>query len=117
MNSLKVQNRVSITDNANEFLQQLIKKHGPDLIFHQSGGCCDGSAPMLLKRSEIYLDNNDVSLGYVGGIEFYMHKDQYEYWKYTHITIDITKGRGSSFSLEIPEGYRFIIHSKLLDEN
>lgn len=105
--------KVSITNKATEIVNTLKAKHG-DLIFHQSGGCCDGSAPMIFEKDDMYLDESDILLGEVEGIPFYMNQDQYEYWKHTHLTIDITEGRGASFSLEIPLGVRFIIHSRLL---
>lgn len=107
--------RVDITEKATKVVQQLKDKYG-ELIFHQSGGCCDGSSPMIFEKDEMYLDDSDILLGTVVGTPFYMNKDQYEYWKHTHLTIDITEGRGSSFSLEIPLGLRFIIHSRLLTE-
>lgn len=106
--------RVAITDKAAAVVQTLKVRHS-ELIFHQSGGCCDGSAPMLLEKEDFYLDDSDVLLGQVEGISFYMNKDQFEYWKHTHLTIDVTEGRGSSFSLEIPLGLRFIVHSRLID--
>lgn len=109
-------NRVSITEDAIKILNTIKAKHG-ELIFHQSGGCCDGSAPMIFEKDDMYLDDSDILLGEVEGVPFYMNQDQYEYWKHTHLTIDITEGRGSSFSLEIPLGVRFIIHSKLLTKN
>lgn len=104
--------RVKITIEAIKILNRLKEKH-KSLIFHQSGGCCDGSSPILLEKEDFYLDENDVLLGIVEGICFYMGKDQFEYWKHTHLTIDVVKGRGASFSLEIPLGFRFIIHSRL----
>jgi uncharacterized protein (DUF779 family) len=107
--------RLAITDKAIDLLDQLKAKHGT-LIFHQSGGCCDGSAPMLFEEGEMYLDESDILLGDLEGVPFYMNKDQFEYWKHTHLTVDITKGRGASFSLEIPFGYRFIIRSRLLTD-
>ncbi len=107
--------RVEITEAATKVVRQLQQKHGP-LLFHLSGGCCDGSSPMVLEEEDFYIDESDVLLGVVAGLNFYMNQDQYEYWKHTHLTIDVTKGRGSSFSLEIPLGLRFIIHSRLLDE-
>lgn len=107
--------RVEITDKAIKIVKQLKDKHG-DLIFHQSGGCCDGSAPMIFEKDDMYLDESDILLGDVEGVPFYMNKDQFEYWKHTHLTIDITEGRGASFSLEIPLGLRFIIHSRILTE-
>jgi len=107
--------RVAITDKAIEVLNQLREKHG-DLIFHQSGGCCDGSAPMIFEEGDMYLDDSDILLGQLEGVNYYMNQDQFEYWKHTHLTVDITAGRGSSFSLEIPLGVRFIIHSRLLTD-
>ncbi|MFD2540938.1 DUF779 domain-containing protein [Lacinutrix gracilariae] len=107
--------RVAITEAAEKILEQLKEKHG-ELIFHQSGGCCDGSAPMLLEKEEMYIDESDVLLGTLNGVNFYMNQDQFEYWKHTHLTVDVTEGRGASFSLEIPLGLRFLIHSRLLTE-
>ncbi|WP_407557144.1 DUF779 domain-containing protein [Winogradskyella sp. 4-2091] len=107
--------RVEITEEAAKVVQQLKAKHG-ELIFHQSGGCCDGSAPMIFEKEDMYLDESDILLGEVEGVNFYMNQDQYEYWKHTHLTVDVTKGRGASFSLEIPLGLRFLIHSRLLSE-
>jgi len=106
--------RIAITDEAVKIVEQLKATHG-DLIFHQSGGCCDGSAPMIFEKDEMYLDDSDVLLGEVAGVNFYMNIDQFEYWKHTHLTVDVTKGRGASFSLEIPLGVRFLIHSRLLN--
>ncbi|MCB4809100.1 DUF779 domain-containing protein [Tamlana sp. 62-3] len=105
--------RIAITQEAAKIVEQLKQKHG-ELIFHQSGGCCDGSAPMLFEKDDMYLDESDVFLGVVNNVNFYMNQDQFEYWKHTHLTIDITEGRGASFSLEIPLGLRFIIRSRLL---
>ncbi|MDP2686090.1 MAG: DUF779 domain-containing protein [Aequorivita sp.] len=107
--------RVEITERAAAVVNELKEKYG-ELIFHQSGGCCDGSAPMLLEKDDLYLDESDILLGEVEGVNFYMNKDQYEYWKHTHLTVDITKGRGASFSLEIPLELRFIILSRLFSE-
>ncbi len=104
--------RLAITDRAAEALNTLKEKHGT-LIFHQSGGCCDGSSPILLKKDEFYLDSNDIQLGTVEGVDFYMSRDQFEYWNHTHITIDVTKGTGASFSLEISLRLRFLILSRL----
>jgi uncharacterized protein (DUF779 family) len=107
--------RVAITAKAIEVLNQLREKHA-ELIFHQSGGCCDGSAPMIFEEGDMYLDDSDILLGQLDGVNYYMNQDQFEYWKHTHLTVDITAGRGSSFSLEIPLGVRFIIHSRLLTD-
>jgi uncharacterized protein (DUF779 family) len=105
--------RIAITAAAAKVLAQLKAKHGP-LIIHQSGGCCDGSAPMVFEEGDMYLDESDVLLGSLESVNFYMNQDQFEYWKHTHLTVDVTEGRGSSFSLEIPLGLRFFIHSRLL---
>ena len=107
--------RVAITDEAIKIVEELKAKYG-ELIFHQSGGCCDGSAPMLFEKEDMYLDDSDILLGQLAGVNYYMNQDQFEYWKHTHLTVDITEGRGSSFSLEIPLGVRFIIHSRILTE-
>ncbi len=107
--------RVDITEKATELVKKLQGMHG-DLIFHQSGGCCDGSAPMVFEKGDMYLDESDVLLGQIAGVNFYMNIDQYEYWKHTFLTVDITEGRGSSFSLEIPLGFRFIVHSRLMSD-
>lgn len=107
--------RVAISEKALKVLNLLKKKYG-ELIFHQSGGCCDGSSPMLFEKYEMYLDDNDVLLGKLEGISYYIDKDQFKYWKHTHLTVDVTEGRGASFSLEIPLGVRFIIHSRLLSK-
>ncbi|MCR8666652.1 DUF779 domain-containing protein [Aestuariibaculum sp. M13] len=107
--------RIAITEEAAKVVNQLKAKHG-ELIFHQSGGCCDGSSPMIFEKDDMYLDESDFLLGTLEGVNFYMNQDQFEYWKHTHLTVDITKGRGASFSLEIPLGLRFIIHSRLLTD-
>ncbi len=85
-------------------------------MFHQSGGCCDGSQPMCFAEGDFKLGNIDVCLGEVAGCKFYMAADQFEYWKHTQLTLDITKGRGSSFSLEIPMGLRFYIQSRIFTD-
>ncbi|MGB3799411.1 MAG: DUF779 domain-containing protein [Lewinella sp.] len=108
--------QVDITDRARGVIDQLKEKHGP-LMFHQSGGCCDGSSPMCFPEGELMVDDdNDVLLGEVHGCKFYMSTFQYEYWKHTHLTLDVTEGRGASFSAEIPLGLRFVIDSRLMTE-
>lgn len=107
--------RVLATDAALDLINQLQKVHGA-LMFHQSGGCCDGSQPMCFTKGEFKTGSSDVKMGEVGGCEFYMNKDQFEYWKHTQLIIDVTKGRGSSFSLEIPLGVRFITKSRIFTE-
>jgi uncharacterized protein (DUF779 family) len=108
-------NRVSITDEAKKVVEQLREQHG-ELVFHQSGGCCDGSAPMCFAKDDFMMGARDLLIGNIAGCDFYMHEDQFEYTKHTHTTVDITKGRGSSFSLEIPLGLRFIAVSRLFTE-
>lgn len=105
--------RVACIPEAAELIDKLMVQHGP-LMFHQSGGCCDGSAPMCFARGEFRVGESDVKLGEVHGQPFYMAKDQFEYWQHTHLTLDVVPGRGSSFSLEIPLGVRFVIRSRLL---
>lgn len=107
--------RISSTPAARELIDTLRQRYGP-LMFHQSGGCCDGSAPMCFQAGELYLNETDVLLGDVHDCPFYMSRDQFEYWRHTHLTLDVTPGRGASFSLEIPLGVRFIIKSRLLTE-
>tara|TARA_B100001146_G_scaffold225031_1_gene245819 strand:- start:33701 stop:33997 length:297 start_codon:yes stop_codon:yes gene_type:complete len=86
-------------------------------MFHQSGGCCDGSSPMCFEKGELMLNENDVWMGKVYECDFYMSKDQFEYWQHTQLTLDVTPGRGASFSLEIPLGLRFVIKSRLYTES
>lgn len=107
--------RITSTPEANALIEKLRKINGP-LMFHQSGGCCDGSQPMCFEKGEFKTGDSDVLLGEVEGCEFYMSRDQYEYWKHTQLTLDVIKGRGSSFSLEIPMGVRFIIRSRLFTD-
>ena len=107
--------RLSVTDRAKEVIDKLREEHG-ELVFHQSGGCCDGSAPMCFPNDEFMIGSRDVKVGEIHGCEYYMAPDQFEYVKYMHTTIDVTEGRGSSFSLEIPLGLRFIAISRLLTE-
>ena len=107
--------RVLVTDAARQVIDELREKHGP-LMFHLSGGCCDGSQPMCFEKGEFRVGDSDVLLGQVHGCDFYMARDQYEYWKHTQLTLDVTPGRGSSFSLEIPMGLRFHIRSRVFTE-
>lgn len=108
--------RILATPAALELIQRLKDTHGP-LMFHQSGGCCDGSQPMCYPEGEFKIGGNDICLGEIAGCKFYMHADQFEYWKHTQLTLDVTPGRGSSFSLEIPLGLRFFIQSKVFTES
>jgi uncharacterized protein (DUF779 family) len=106
--------RVHVTEAAAAVLKGLIAAHGP-LMFHQSGGCCDGSAPMCYPRGDFKLGLRDVYLGEIEGTPFYMGGDQFEYWKHTELTVDVVPGRGSGFSLEAPLGVRFLIRSRVFD--
>ena len=107
--------RVDLTKEASSLIATLKEKHGP-LMFHQSGGCCDGSQPMCFEKGDFKIGGSDIKIGTIDDCEFFMAKDQYEYWKHTHLTIDVIPGRGSSFSLEIPLGFRFIVNSRLFTE-
>jgi len=104
--------RVSATYEAKLVIDGLRAKHG-EIIFHQSGGCCDGSAPMCFGKNDFLIGQRDVCLGDVYGCKFYMASDQFEYYQNMHICLDITEGRGASFSLEIPLGIRFMAISTL----
>ena len=116
--------RVAVTEAAATMLRQLREQHG-ELMFHQSGGCCDGSSPMCYPAGEFLTGDSDVRLGEldVGGepgadepVPMWMSRKQFEYWRHTHVTIDVVPGRGSGFSLEAPEGVRFLIRSRLLTD-
>ncbi|HEY1916949.1 MAG TPA: DUF779 domain-containing protein [Streptosporangiaceae bacterium] len=114
--------RVDLTDAAADLLRDLTAKHGP-LMFHQSGGCCDGSSPMCFPDGDfITAPDADIRLGDLAipgldrAIPFWMSTAQYEYWKHTHLTVDVVPGRGSGFSVEAPEGVRFLIRSRLLTD-
>jgi uncharacterized protein (DUF779 family) len=112
--------RVDYTPEAAELLRRMTLKHGP-LMFHQSGGCCDGSSPMCYPVGMFRTGGSDVLLQTLeieglDPIEFYMSASQYEYWKFTHLTVDVVKGRGSGFSVEAPEGVRFMIRSRMLTD-
>ena len=104
--------RVTATPAALALIQTLQERHGP-LLFHQSGGCCDGSSPMCFPRGEFLIGGSDVLLGDIGGQPFYMSESQFEYWMHTHLIIDVVPGRGGMFSLEGPEGKRFLTRSRL----
>lgn len=107
--------RILATDKALELIEKLQIQFG-QLMFHQSGGCCDGSSPMCFAKGDFKVGNSDVCLGEIAGCRFFMSADQFEYWKHTQITLDVTPGRGSSFSLEIPLGVRFYIHSRIFTD-
>jgi len=108
-------NRVEITEQAATLVAQLRRQHGP-LLFHQSGGCCDGSAPMCYPAGDFRVGPQDVLLGEVAGTPFYIGAAQFEYWRHTQLVIDVVPGRGSGFSLEAPEGVRFLTRSRLFTD-
>lgn len=108
--------RVTVTDEALALINLLKEIHGP-LMFHQSGGCCDGSSPMCFQKGEFRVGDSDILLGEIGNAPFYMSKDQYEYWKHTQLIIDAVDGRGGMFSLEGPEGKRFLSRSRVFTED
>lgn len=108
--------RIIATDKAIELIEKLKKLHGP-LMFHQSGGCCDGSQPMCFNDGEFKVGGSDVWVGNINDCKFYMAKDQFEYSQYAQVILDVTPGRGSSFSLEIPLGVRFFVKSKLFTDH
>jgi hypothetical protein len=115
---MSIPNRVDVTPVAADLLRKLTAMHGP-LMFHQSGGCCDGSSPMCYPVGEFRVGSSDVLIGelVVDGIEapirVWMSLEQFEYWQHTHLTIDAVPGRGGGFSLETPEGLRFLIRSRI----
>ncbi|MBK3735685.1 hypothetical protein FBZ83_104143 [Azospirillum brasilense] len=107
--------RVVATPAALALIEKLRGLYGP-LFFHQSGGCCDGSAPMCFMDGEFRPGGQDVRLGEIGGCPFYMGAAQFEYWSHTQLIIDVVPGRGASFSLEAPEGVRFLTRSRLFSD-
>jgi hypothetical protein len=110
--AIKVPEQVIATPKAAALMQQLSAKHGP-LMFHQSGGCCDGSSPMCYPQGEFMVGDNDVLLGTLSGAPFYISRSQFEYWKHTQIVLDVVPGMGGMFSLENGEGVRFLIRSNV----
>jgi len=107
--------QVVCTPAAEALMATLEAKHGP-LMFHQSGGCCDGSSPMCYPRGEFMVGDNDVLLATLRDTPFYMSKPQFEYWKHTQLILDVVPGRGGMFSLEGPEGVRFLIRSRVFND-
>ncbi|WP_154796090.1 DUF779 domain-containing protein [Occultella kanbiaonis] len=116
--------RVALTPAAGELLTSLRRRHG-ELMFHQSGGCCDGSSPMCFADGDFITSDADVLLGDLSvsapdgdfTVPVWMSRFQFDYWKHTHLTIDVVPGRGAGFSLEAPEGVRFLIRSRLLTDD
>jgi len=107
--------RVKVTEAAVELIRKLRAAHGP-LLFHQSGGCCDGSSPMCYPAGEFRIGQNDVHLGEIEGTPVYIGGKQFELWKHTQLVIDAVPGRGAGFSLEAPEGYRFLTRSRVFTD-
>jgi uncharacterized protein len=108
------QPKVIATEAALQLIEKLKAKYGP-LMFHQSGGCCDGSSPMCYPQGDLIIGDSDVLLGEIGGCPFYISAAQYEYWKHTQLIIDVVPGRGGMFSLEGPEGVRFLTRSRVFE--
>jgi len=108
--------RVISTEKTEKLISELVNDHGP-LVFHQSGGCCDGSAPMCFPRSEFKVGSRDVFLGKIGQQPFFIAEDQYSYWEHTQLIIDVVKGRGGMFSVEGPTGNRFLTRSRVFTED
>lgn len=108
--------RVIATDETLALLAVLKQKHG-DLMFHQSGGCCDGTTPMCYSKGDLLLGDQDIKLGVLGDTPFYITKSQYEYWQHMQLIIDVEAGRGGMFSLESSEGKRFITQSRLFNDD
>src|SRR6201985_2837707 len=108
-------NRVEITDKAVEIVERLKAQHGP-LMFHQSGGCCDGSAPMCYPVGDFRVGPQDVLLGQIDGCDFYISAAQVAYCEHTQLIIDVVPGRGSGFSAEAPEGVRFLTRSRVFPD-
>jgi len=114
--------RVALTEASLDLLRKLWQEHGR-LMFHQSGGCCDGSAPMCYPDGEFVTGDSDILLGLFDIsdslepqlLEFWMSKEQFAYWSHTHLTVDVVQGRGSGFSVEAPDGKRFLIRSTLME--
>lgn len=108
--------RVSATPQALQLIEKLKAIHGP-LMFHQSGGCCDGSSPMCYPAGEFKIGQQDVLLGEIAGCEFYIGGRQFERWQHTQLLIDVVPGRGSGFSVEAPEGVRFLTRSRVFGKD
>ena len=110
-----VPSRALITEPAAELLRRLQGRHGA-LMFHQSGGCCDGSSPMCYPSGDFRVGPQDVLLGEIAGCQFYIGAAQFEYWQHTQLIIDVVPGRGSGFSVEAPEGVRFLTRSRVFTD-
>ena len=115
MSETKPVAKVLSTPAADALIERLREKHGP-VLFHQSGGCCDGSSPMCYPKGDFIVGDEDVKLGEINGAPFYMSPSQYEYWKHTQLIIDAVEGRGGMFSLDNGEGVRFLTRSRLFSD-
>ncbi len=107
--------RVLVTEAAASVIEKLVAQHGP-VLFHQSGGCCDGSTPMCYPRQEFRVGAQDIFLGTIAESPFYIGAAQFEYWAHTQLIIDVVPGRGGGFSLEAPEGVRFLTRSRVFTD-
>ncbi len=116
MSELPVIEKVIATPTAGALIERLRQRHGA-LLFHQSGGCCDGSSPMCYPQDDFIVGDRDVCLGQIAGAPFYMSPAQYAYWKHTQLIIDVVEGRGGMFSLENGEGVRFLTRSRLFTDD
>jgi uncharacterized protein len=112
---IELPSQVICTAAATALMEKLAAKYG-NLMFHQSGGCCDGSSPMCYPREEFLVGDSDVLLATLGDTPFYMSRSQFEYWKHTQIILDVVPGRGGMFSLEGPEGVRFLVRSRVFTD-
>ncbi|WP_043765069.1 DUF779 domain-containing protein [Algiphilus aromaticivorans] len=107
--------RVTVTDAAAAFIDELRAKHGP-VLFHQSGGCCDGSSPMCYPKDDFLVGDQDILLGEIHAAPFYISAPQFSYWKHTQLTIDVVSGQGGMFSLDNGSGQRFHVRSRLFTD-
>lgn len=109
-------NRIDVTEEAEKVIQQLVEEYG-DLMFYQAGGCCEGSQPQCFHKGGFFPRMNDALIGKVHGFEYWVDRDLYEYWQYTHFTLDVKDGYGTGgFSLEVPLGKTFQIHYRLFEK-
>lgn len=107
--------RVAATEGACDLLEEIKARHG-EVMFHQSGGCCDGSSPMCYPKGEFPLGSTDVLMGEINGTDFYISGPQYEAWKHTQLILDVVSGRGGMFSLDNGTERRFLVRSRLLSK-
>ncbi|HLT86688.1 MAG TPA: DUF779 domain-containing protein [Sphingobacterium sp.] len=108
--------RLDVTDKAKKLIHELVEKHG-ELMFYQAGGCCEGTQPQCFEKGGFYPRMNDAMIGLAEGFEFWIDRDLFEYWKYSHFTLDVLDGFGpGGFSLETPLGKTFKVHYRLFTE-